>query len=1107
MMLENKKIIPTDQVEREQILTDLNHNFLVEAGAGSGKTSILIKRMIALIQSGSYSVDKVAAITFTRKAAIEMKERFQQELEETFLKCIELKEKERLRIALASIGQCYIGTIHSFCARILREFPIEANLDPGFVEMDEMDNVLLMEKSWEQYLNSLKKSHYERIKNLEETGIEIKDLKDCYQQVCLYPDVDVFHQPSPFPSLDEAFEVLVDFCKEAILYIPPSGAETGYDNIQEAILSVLRLKNYEPFIQKDFNKIKLLEDFNRDFSHSNQIILKRWKDKKIAKEYKEKVLPELRDRHIEPAIRLWREYCYYPIFQFIIPAVQFYQHLRERYSMLNFQDLLSKATELLKGHSEIRRYLQSKYQTILVDEFQDTDPIQAEMIFFLTGYNILEDDWQKIIPRQGSLFIVGDPQQSIYHFRRADITVYQQVKELIKKSKGRVVRLNSNFRTLKSVGAYLNPIFQKLFSEQDGAFQAHYSPMETLRENRPEYLSGVRQLVIHWDQLKDKIIENDAHAIAKLIRNWMNRKTKIARQEDEIRRGLSSELRYSDFMILLRYKKGMEIYSRVLAKYDIPVTASGSLSIHHSLGVREFLKLLRLLRDPDNQVLLVAVLRGIFFGFSDEELYQFKETGGVFDFLKEIPISVQNELREKYIEAFNQLKRYYEWSRQLLPIQSLERIMDYSGILLSASLRLDDLSQKDELYFLLEYLRKSDTDSFYTFSGMVEEIEKICLSGIEEEFNLQSDENSVRIMNLHKAKGLEAPIVFLAIPFNHKKHSPNCYIQRKNTVPQGHFAVKKTHLYGNGKIIAQPPNWKEYCQTEELYLQAEEVRLLYVAATRAKNMLVISSLGEASSQNKNLPWGPLLMDLEQDMILPIPDIKIKKKEIHLPVYTQEEFKIFKEEIAKTSEALSTKNYLEKTPSQIKERVFEQMPILPLTGNTRGTCWGNAVHEVLEYLLVYKPTDDSLLSYILYSLEKNNLPVTRKSELYQLIKSFQKRSLFSRIKESAKVLVEVPISMKVNSSDSLYRELLASEEKINKHLLPVVISGTVDLAFWEADGWILVDYKSDLPKEEKDFLFLEKIYQKQINTYQEIWESLTGEKVKEKIIYFLYRQSE
>jgi ATP-dependent helicase/nuclease subunit A len=1101
---ESNRTILSDKEARQQIITDLTHNFLVEASAGSGKTSSLVGRMIALVQSGNYSIEQIVAITFTRKAAIEMKERFQEKIESTFLQCEDSHEKQLLGKALSEIEQCYIGTIHSFCASLLREFPIEAGLDPAFQEMDEIDNVLFMEKAWENYLSNLKVSDSEILKNLESAGIEIRDLKGCYKQVCFYPDTEISFHCSTNPNLDKAWKELVLFCKKADEYIAKPETEKGYDKIQEAIQQVLRLKDYSAFMEKDYNKISLLENFDRNFSNSGYIILNRWQSKEIAKQFKEKVLPKLRDEYIQPVLREWREYCHYHVFQFIKPAVENYHKFREKYSMLNFQDLLIKVAALLRDYPHVRAYFQQKYRTLLVDEFQDTDPVQAEIIFYLTGSDINEKHWQKLIPRPGSLFIVGDPQQSIYHFRRADIAVYKQVKSLIRNSKGKIIQLNSNFRSLKSIGEYLNPVFHDLFSAQEGQFQASYAPMNAVSEDEEGYLSGVRQLVISKDRLKENTIENDARAIAKIIKDWKNQKKKIVRKKEELDSGKTPVIDYSDVMILVRYKKGMDIYARVLSDFDIPCTVSGAASIKQSQGIRELLKLLRLLRDTENQVLLIAVLRGIFYGFSDDDLYQFKESGGTFDIFSEVPDTLQQNLRERFNIAFEQLRCYYYWSRQFLPVHALEKIVNCSGLQLSACMETETIIQDNELYFLLEYLRKLEMERFYTFAGMVEEIERLWESDVEEEFDLKAESNTVRIMNLHKAKGLEAPIVFLAIPFNNRKHEPDSHIQRQSQTPKGYFMVKKTSDYGNGKTIAQPPEWDNYCETEKLYLASEETRLSYVAATRAKNLLVISSLGRQEAQNKNIPWKSLLKNINDNMILSIPEIYEKKEKNIKPDYLVKEHEKQILEITNKYQELLVADYIEKTPSELKNSALQQMVSVP-TLDKGGTDWGKAVHEVMEYFLNIQRSKETLLSFIVYSLEKNNLPLYRKEELFGLIEKFRGSKLYSRIIKSEKVFTEVPFNFKSTADEPLYKQLIdaATETRVNK-LSPILLNGFIDLVFKEPAGWIIVDYKTDCPKYEKDYDILKKKYQPQIDVYGYVWEKLSGGKVNDKIIYFISR---
>ncbi len=1101
-MFKEEKIILQDLSARNKIFSDFEHNFLVEASAGSGKTSCLVKRMVALVKSGRYTVAQIAAITFTRKAALELKERFQQEIESEYRHTNIAKEKELLFSALDNMGQCYIGTIHSFCARILRERPIEAGLDPDFKEMDDIDNAIFMEQAWEEYLANLRIQEHDHFQNLRALGIQISDLEEIYKLVSQFPEVMIVQQKIDKPPLDKAMDELLLFCKEAIEYIPEIPPEKGFDSVQQIVLQTERLKMSPLYAQNYPFRISLLEQFSKNSQKTGAVTLKCWRSKDKAKEYRDTILPKLNKEHIEPTLTRWREYCHNPIFCFVKPAVDYYHRFRARHSLLNFQDLLLNTAALLRDNFEVRRYFQQKYRTILVDEFQDTDPIQAEIIFFLTGEQLAERDWKKLSPRNGSLFVVGDPQQAIYHFRRADIAVYNQVKMLIAENKGQVLRLNANFRSLHSLGRFINPLFQDLFPGQEDELQVNYTPMQTTRDDRKGFISGVYQILISPGKEREVTIKNDAQAIALLIRDWINSKVKIVRTEEELAQGISSAVEYQDFMILLRYKKDMDIYAKVLSEYSIPVTVSGSTALNKSLYLRELLKLLRLLKDPENQILLVAVLRGIFFGFSDQELYEYKEAGGNFTLFADIPDDLENGLGQKFEDFFRQIREYYFWSSEYSPVTALEKIMIKTGLLPYLSGGITENESGSELFFVLEYLRKLEMRDYFSYAGMVEQLERLWESGAEEEFKMGVTENAVRIMNLHKAKGLESPIVFLAMSYSISKPKPKYYIERFGDIPEGHFTVQRYNYFGNGPIIAQPPDWEKYSRLESSYLEAEETRLLYVAVTRAKNMLVISSLGAGQNDNRQNVWGPLLKKLAPEAVLEIPAGNNMPLGIIKKSYNLKEYKTEMAKLEQRRKKLSANTYLETSASRLTE-FFEIKPSFIPTIDRGGRDWGNAVHEILDYFIKKPEEGDLLEKYIIFVLKKNSIELSRKDELQGIIQKFRQSDLYKRLERALERYTEVPFNLKIVPDDPLYPELIGGEAKQHKkEKKPLILTGTVDLIFQEADGWVIVDYKTDCPLNVKDYAKLRKLYQPQIKTYAAIWQRVSKERVKESHIYFI-----
>ncbi|MEA1939420.1 MAG: UvrD-helicase domain-containing protein, partial [Candidatus Caldatribacteriota bacterium] len=1079
-----------DKQEREKIAKEINCNILVEASAGSGKTSSLIHRMVALIKSGKFKVDEIAAITFTRKAAIELKERFQQKIEKSFRETEDEKEKAYLEEALSNLEQCYLGTIHSFCARLLRERPIEAGLDPEFTELDELDDSILKEEAWERYLLNLKIEESLSLTHLEELGIKPSELVDCYKMVCTYPEVKPCFQILPKPNLKEAVKEIISFSDKASQYIPDQEPKMGYDKLQEAVLSVKRMKGFHDYIKEDYNKIKLLENFSK----SEKVTLNRWTSKEKAKEYRDSLSLELQEKIINPILKQWREYCYAGTIKFVLPAVEYYHELRQKVSMLNFQDLLLKTSHLLRDYPGVRQYFQEKYKCLLVDEFQDTDPIQAEIIFYLTGRDLDEKDWQKLIPRSGSLFVVGDPQQSIYRFRRADIAIYNLVKELIKKTGGEILILQANFRSLHSIGCYLNPIFEELFSSGQGKFQATYSPMQTIRKDNPQNLSGVKQLIVSKERNKSDTIRQDAQSIARTIRDMVDKGFKLVRTEEEIKAGISTSAAYRDFMILLRHKGGMDIYASTFAEYGIPFTVSGFASLNESHQIKELLKLFRLMIDTENQILIVAVLRGIFFGFSDDDLYQFKEAGGEFDFYEKIPEKLNLRLKKNFNRAFCCLKQFHLWTQKLPPVTAVEKIIVDSGLFSHSSLQSGNLNECGELYFVLEKLRKAETGEVISFASMVDLLEKMLDAGVEEELDILTEENTVRIMNLHKAKGLESPVVFLAIPYNTTTHEPTYCIERTGQESRGHFLVYRSNPYnkGEGKRLAQPENWEDYCQLETSYDKEENIRLLYVAATRAKNLLIISSLNHKS--NKNNPWLPLLKNIKEEMDVSIPEAGLpegkaeenekkneneKKKEKE---YLLDNYMMVQNECRQWVTNLSKGSYYEKKPTDFKD---EEKHRKIKTVDVGGTDWGSAVHKIFDYLIKDDPDEQLLSLHIERALEEQGISLKRKMEVEKILQKFKGSDLYRRLKKAEFKYSEVPFTIKITPEHSLYTELVGKDSH------PVILSGTIDLVFKEVDGWVVVDYKTDRPQNQKDYPKLTEVYQKQIDIYCQVWQEISG----------------
>ncbi|HAA25567.1 MAG TPA: ATP-dependent helicase/nuclease subunit A [Ruminiclostridium sp.] len=1081
----NSNAIPDINV-RDEIKNNLDVNILVEAGAGSGKTTSIVSRMVSLIISGKCNVENIAAITFTRKAAQELKERFQNSLEQCFYGQQNPDKKEILKEALKNIERCFIGTIHSFCASLLRERPVEASVDPDFVELDDLTDRILHKQAWQQYLLDARLNFPEKLARLNDCGLKPSDLEDIYTRITQYPDVEIVYNEIQKPDIAPAYEKLKMFLKKVKRYIPKTEPEKGYDSLQNKIMTGLRMLRYYD-MDNEINRLNLLEMFEND----QRVILNRWLcDKEITKDINEEI-NYLSQTEVRPVLKQWKEYCHYIAVNFLKPAADYYENIKVRQSGLNFQDLLLKAVRMLKNYPEVRSYFKNKYHCLLVDEFQDTDPIQAELMFLLTGQDINEKHWHRLVPSPGSLFVVGDPKQSIYRFRRADIDIYNRVKRLFLETGGKVLELTANFRSMNSLGKWYNRAFSGLLPHEADSYQAAFSPVNTIKDDTEGTDSGVKVLNIPSDfAKKQEIVEQDAENIAKVIRNAVDGNgIKLARTPEEKEEGLSETPGYRDFLILLRYKDSIEVYAKTFKKYGIPVKMSGGSYLSDIEELKEFIILLRFLNDPENRVLLIAVLRGIFFGISDKAIAEYKLSGGVFKIYAEVPESLSEDTKALFETAYGKLSMYHRWSRKYHPVTVFEKIAADIGLLPLTLAGNEAQTGCGYIIKILEMLRQNATEDCSGFNSLVDVLDAIFDADLEEELDITGEEqDAVRIMNLHKAKGLEAPVVFLSHPCKRPNIPPDHHIKRTESKSEGYFVIKKQTGEFSSKIIGRPLNWDKYELEEKEYQDAEETRLLYVAATRAKNLLFISASEKFNSKN---PWEPLLnyTDPENDTYeIPevLPPQKVQRETLGL--IEKHDLEDFKNEIDNFISEAAKPTYIELSVSDI----ISEEPLHTVKGGL-GPEWGSAIHEIIESLVRDETSYGTYKTMILRQYGFTDPVYEKKAE--ELIVKFKESELYSRIQNAEMKLAEVPFSIKLDANDPICGLLNI------KNSLPVILQGKIDLAVKENGGWSIIDYKTNYFEKEEDLNLLVNHYSKQIKLYCLIWERITNEKVTGGELYF------
>ncbi len=1050
----------TDQKARDKIMQHLDESFFVEAGAGSGKTYCLVERMVNLIKKGKARIENIAAVTFTRKAAAELKERFQIKLEAGLRSDIANHEKEHMLRALSNLEQAFIGTIHAFCAKVLRERPVEAGVDPDFREIEESEDAVYAQRAWYDYMEKARFGKNPDLKLVLDMGYSVDDLMHTYFRLIQNSDVQLVTRKMQKPDFTEAKQAVKRVIEHLSQQIPSREPQKGWDRLQEMIK---KAENYmaSGYLKKDRLFLKLLHEMNK----KPRVTKNRWPEAN-SQECLEKVL-EFQKTNLGPLLGRWQNYMHKPMIDFLLEAVRHYEQWRRSHSVLNFQDLLTGTARLLRSHTEIRDYFKKRYTHILVDEFQDTDPIQAEIIMLLASVDARQDSWKNISPAPGALFVVGDPKQSIYRFRRADIDIYNLVKKVFA-VQGNVLYLSSNFRSLPFMQDLVDQVFGAVFPGKETRFQAQFFPLNTCRKADQGFDGGI------WENPLPKVARDSSAKAAKIdaamLANWIkdavDGNIRLQRTEEETKKGLDAVPRYADFLILARTKKNLSLYAQCLEMMGIPYDITGGEDFAQSFELGEIYKLFRAVDDCRDPVALVTALRGIFFGISDDMLYQFKKGGGKFSYFSKVPPGF-----DAFEQAYSRLREYRAISCKHSPLAAAEMLVERLGIIPLAVSKPKGLSRAGNIYKAMELLKGSFLEKLNTFSDLTQSLKELLDNSELESMSLVPwGKNAVRIMNLHKAKGLEAPVVILADPLGGpKNHVPDYHITRTETdEAQGYFSINKISRNYAAQTLATPPGWDQRQKQEQQYDEAEQRRLDYVAATRAKNILVVSTYRRGKREKA---W-QILYDYLEHMPKIAADHQIRQKDRDILHVSCSQWQKVKEGIEDCRRRIKAASYgLSNVTAEAKEgMVWTQTE----QGGGKGTKWGKLVHKAIEMACRGGYKKISLLAE--KWIQEEGLQDIGAQVLVSAVDRFMKSSLWARIRQSEKKYFEVPFAYKQDRN---------------------MMVGIIDAVFLEDGGWVIVDYKTD------DFHAHQQrreAYQKQLAIYKRYWEKISGQKVKQTLLF-------
>ena len=1073
MMMKSKKNTPPDQTQRDLILKALDKTMLVEAAAGTGKTTSLVGRMVNLIGEGHCRVETLAAVTFTRKAAAELRSRFQVALERT-ARTAKGETQDRLAEAVRHVERCFIGTIHSFCARLLRERPVEAGVDVSFDEIDEADDARLREEAWQQYAAMLFARSDTILSELDEVGLEVSSLAAAFERLVLYPDVEEWPAPdAPLPDLLPATGALRSYARHMESLLPTFPADIGNDGLMPKYRAITRAVR-QAILDRPADLMDVL-----GLCTEAKIVQRNWPGGKEQAKEELARWDEFREEYVDPLLATWRTHRYGIVMRAVRPAVSVCDRMRMGAGRLNFQDLLMRSAALLRDKPNIRRYFRRRFTHLLVDEFQDTDPIQAQVMMFLVADDAEEADWRKCRPVDGSLFVVGDPKQSIYRFRRADIVTYNQVRDIIAGSGGLVVNLSANFRSVEPIIEWVNVRFSGVFPENATGHSPANVPLKHGRVAGSDgELLGLRVLWTPADfTRKEDVLEYDSSAVAAFIRKAIDEKMTVPRTKREVENGAQPYVTPGDFLILAKIKAHLGLYARKLQELGVPHLVTGGTALNQVAELHLLLRCLTSVTQPNNPVILVAVLRSELFGVSDAALYAFKRAGGMFSFRMPLPEGLEGETRTIFEDAFARLKRYFGWLDVLSPVAAIEKIVADLGLALRAGVAQGGDVQAGSLAKAIELLRSAQSGT-WTAAGCIEYLaDLVDLSEPYDGIPAKPHEGApVRLMNLHKAKGLEAPVVFLADPTGESDYPPTLYVDRSGKNTRGFMAVYG-QATGRAKppLLAHPQGWDKLTETERAFADAEDTRLFYVAATRAGAAMVIS---ERTKNNRGNPWGYFEDDLEVCSALDVPqEVKVCRKEGK---------SVARKEVAAALTAIGERWAVSAAPSYAiaAAKQLALAPVASASPGEHGTEWGTVIHMLLEAAMRDPRADLAALARS--ACAEYGLWAEAANEAVTTVDVVRRSDLWRRAMSASRRMVEVPFEYALPANGGAK--------------VPTLVRGVIDLAFREDGGWVIVDYKTDAAARERQ-AELEEHYRPQVQSYAKVWEQFTNEKVREAGLFF------
>ena len=838
--------------DRALIRTALDDTLVVEAAAGTGKTTELVARIVLLIQSGRAAVTEIVAVTFSEKAAGELKLRLREELERARVDPKRKPEEiTRLNGAVLEFEEAHVSTIHGFCAELLRERPVEARIDPSFAVLTETQADRLFDEAFAGWMEQA----------LAEPGEGVRRSLRRPRRVSWWRDTD--DADGPIARLRRAGRDLLQWRDHPAAWKRPAWDRPAMiDRVVASVLDVAAM-TAQPIFERDplfVDTVSLRRQAGeiaraaaqvpRDYDGLEALVTALAGDRDLAKTrkgggamYSKTVARQnvLNSREaLLTALRTFRTLADADLAALIQgelqSCIQRYEDRKQRTGTLDFLDLLIRARDLVRDCAPVREAFQRRFKFILVDEFQDTDPVQAELLTLLAG-----DGTGRV--RNGALFLVGDPKQSIYRFRRADIGMYQRIHDELLNHGARPVVLKQSFRSVPNIQRFVNAAFRDPMRRDDDALQPGYVELNQYRQ----HIAGQPSVVAlpvprpygRYRVAKKSIEASLPDALGEFVR-WLIAESgwRVTSAADQPR-----PVRPSDVCMLFRrfiaYQDDVtRTYVEALESRGVPHLLVGGKTFHEREEVDAVRTALSAIEWPEDELSVFATLRGPLFALGDEELVDYharmkaQSEGHAFHpyhVLEPVPDHL-GPVREALVTL-----REFHAGRNYRPVaDTIGRLIEATRAHAGFMLWRGGEQVLANVLHIAELARQYESEGGLSFRGFVETLRSAAdRAQAPEAPILEEGSEGVRLMTVHKAKGLEFPIVILA--------DMTCGLSRDDAqryldATRGLSAIK---LAGWTPLDLIENNDREARRD-----RAEGVRLAYVAATRARDLLVVPAIGD-----------------------------------------------------------------------------------------------------------------------------------------------------------------------------------------------------------------------------------------------------------------------